>query len=94
MKNTFFTALLSKHENQIKAFEVMRLEAWQGLLRQEKDLLQEKQCDYSTASYDVWLALERLRYEFEKNWGSNGRLIKELNRWQMREIQKIITELS
>ncbi|THU41869.1 hypothetical protein FAM09_07150 [Niastella caeni] len=92
MKNTFFTALLAKHENQIKAFGIMRLEAWQGLLRQERELLQEKRCDYTTATYDVWLELEHLRAEFEKNWGGNGRLIKELNRWQMREIQKIISE--
>jgi hypothetical protein len=94
MKNTFFNALLVKHQNQLTAFETMRIEAWKGLQQQEKDLLQREQCDYHNAPYEVWLVLERLRNEFQKNWGNDGRLIKELNRWQMREVQKIITEQS
>lgn len=82
--------LIIKHENQIQAFIMKRLEAEQGLLRQEKELLEKHHCNYRTASYDVWQSIEELRREHYKYWGNEGKLILALLQRQSAELQKAI----
>lgn len=93
MNNTTLNKIITKHENQLAVFRMMRLDAEQALLRQEQELLQKHYCDYQTASYEVWQAIEAMRLEHYKNWGNDGKLITELNRRQMEELQKAIKDM-
>ena len=80
--DTLLKDLLTKQENQIKAFERHRADMLRAVQATEKEILQQYLCTYSDAPPHVLNIISLLREDYNRNWSSDGLLINELMRRQ------------
>lgn len=90
--NTTMLTLLKQQEQQRRDLAAGTYKAWHTLQQAENNLLAPYDGHYSHAPQSVKNTVDKARAEFWKEWGSEGRLSKMLEKKHERERERLVQQ--